>query len=84
MEQFIPAGMKWVIPFRPEWNGPFHSGRNEMAHSIPAGMDLFIKYDFMTYDIMKYLSLGDALTTAAVQTFFKQRTRFNFIFRKIE
>ena len=21
-----------------EWNGPFHSGRNEMAHSIPARM----------------------------------------------
>ena len=55
----IPTGMKWSIPFRQEWNGP----------SIPAGMDLFMKYDFMTYDIMKYLSLGDALTTAAVQPF---------------
>ena len=41
MEQFIPARMKLVIPSQPEWNGPFRSGRNEMAHSILAGMDLF-------------------------------------------
>ena len=49
---FIPAGMKWSIPFRPEWsssfrpewNGPFHSGRNEMGHSIPAGMKCFIPF----------------------------------------
>ena len=54
MEQFIPAGMKWsgmkwTIPFRPEWtcslrsewNGSFHSGRNEMIHFILAGIDLF-------------------------------------------
>ena len=26
------------ISFRPEWNGSFHSGRNKMVHSIPAGI----------------------------------------------
>ena len=40
MEWLIPfrkrsilAGMEWAISFRPEWNGPFHSGRNELLHS---------------------------------------------------
>ena len=42
MAHSIPAGMKWPIPFRPEWNDPFHSGRNEMTHSIPAGMKVSI------------------------------------------
>ena len=36
---FIPTGMEWPISFRPEWNGPFHSGRNGMTHFIPAGME---------------------------------------------
>ena len=35
----ILAGMEQPIPFWPEWNSPFHSGRNEMVHSIPAGME---------------------------------------------
>ena len=35
----ILAGMEQPIPFWPEWNSPFHSGRNEMVHSIPAGVE---------------------------------------------
>ena len=31
---FLQAGMKWSNPLRPEWNGSFHCGRNEMDHFI--------------------------------------------------
>ena len=44
MVQFIPAGIKWAIPFRPEWIEPFHSGQNEMGHSISDGMKWSITF----------------------------------------
>ena len=40
----VPARINWPNLFRPEWNGPFQSGRNEMAHSIPAGMKWSIPF----------------------------------------
>ena len=43
MIHFIPAGMEWVISFLPEWNGPFHSGRNGIGHFIPAEWEHFIE-----------------------------------------
>ena len=42
MDHFILAGMESAIPFRPEWNDPFHSDRSEQVHSGWNGMDHFI------------------------------------------